>query len=128
MTRAPIITCSRCRENKTGVDPILWLCGDCLAAIPVEMRSVERLAKWRLIWSDNARNKASLDSTARLLTTGHGDNLSLSDALRQCVGVLEDMRGDFVEPYFNARLKALTHAYAALGVSGPFQQEQTSHE
>ena len=53
------------------------------------------------------------------------ENDELKDALRQCVGVLEAMRGDFVEPYFNARLKALTHAYAALGVSAPTQPEQT---
>lgn len=49
----------------------------------------------------------------------NGNPIELADALRQCVAVLEAMRGDFVEPYFNARLKALTHAYAALGVFPP---------
>lgn len=43
------------------------------------------------------------------------------DALRQCVGVLEMMRDDVVEPYFNARHKALTHAHAFLG-DGPSKE------
>lgn len=25
----PTITCSKCRENKEGADPVRWLCVDC---------------------------------------------------------------------------------------------------
>lgn len=55
------------------------------------------------------------DRVADLLEESANRIRALDEALRQCVGLLEAMRGDFVEPYFNARLKALTQSRAALG-------------